>query len=969
MEPPTAAVPETPFAHSSRAISNSTYHSSACDHSWRGRLFRLATSAILAALIIAASVYGFFRPIDDWFQNARFTSFDRPPTGQVVFLEVDAASLQTVGVWPWPRTIHAIITDRLTELGVKSMAFDIDFSAASTPESDATFAAALKRAGGFALLGAFEQSAGNHAGTVVNTPIAELAEASGLVSVDVPLGEGNVVRDYPESRLVGGQRIPSLGSALAGTGLHATADHDGLFGINFAINLNAIDRISVADLLAGKVAAERLQGRDVVIGASAQELRDFFVTPRYGMIPGGLVHALAAETLLQGLAMEDAPWQWVAGLIAALALLAAILGPRLSRIDWLFGAVVMACAVELGAFWLQREQMLRVTTAPVHVALFTFVLAGIVCDLHLRRKLHAQAAHQREFVRSVLQQVIADDFDGMVIVNESNKILANSRLALDFLERNVKDSAVQALPVKLANLVRDCFASEADGGPRQPVSGQLAMSVTGRGLRELEYVVTISSIDDEYSHRVACLTFRDVTERNAEQKRLNFLASHDPSTGAWLRHELISKMDRHFDGPSHSESMTLILVRLRRFGSVTNSLGDAVGERLLQSVLARLHAEGHDMVARIGDANFGLLVPNLSGRFGVLHLCRLLIDRLVEPYVIGDRKITVGFDLGVALSSTSGDGADVMLAHARIAQAAARGGAVNCYEIFSPSMEADFTEREWIETALRQALEQEQFTLAYQPQFDLTSGKCIGAEALIRWHHPERGLVAPDKFIAIAEASGLIIDIGRWVMRTACQEAACWPGHLSVAVNVSPLQFESPEILADIRAALEFSGLPPSRLTIEVTESAFVSGEGKAVALLGALQFQGVNIALDDFGTGYSSLGYLDRLPFDKIKIDQSFVKRILDDDGAATIVQFVVQLASRLDKTVVAEGVETQAQARLLQKFGCEAVQGYYFGRPMAAVDFRNKFVLPIINAERAMPSSQLAVQFKQVASGLRRI
>ena len=957
MEMPLAPASETSCRLFSDIITNSTGNASGSGKLWRRRLLTFVTNAILATLILAASAFGLFRPIDDWLQGARYTVLNRPPTGNVVFLEVDAASLHSVGVWPWPRTIHAAIVDRLTQQGAKSMAFDIDFSAASTPENDAAFAAALTRAGGFAVLGAFEQAAGAGAGTVVNMPIAQLAEASDVVSVDVPLGEGNVVRDYPVTRVVGVRRMPSLGAALAGTDLKNIANHDELFGINFAINVEAIDRISAADLLAGKIADDRLRGRDIIIGSSAQELRDFFATPRFGMIPGGLVHALAAETLSQGLAMHDAPWQLLAGAIAALALLFALLGHRLSGLGWKIGAAAMAVGVEFGVFWLQREHSLRITSAPFHVAFFTFVLVGIISDLRLRRKLYAQAAHQREFVRSMLQQVIADDFDGTVIVNEANKILANSRLALDFLEQKAKDSAVQALPVELAKLVSNCFAAEADGRPRQPVSGQLAMSVPGRGLRELEYVITISSIDDEYSHRVACLTFRDVTERNAEQERLKFLASHDPSTGAWLRHELISKMEKHFDGASHAESMTLILVELRRFGSVTNSLGDAVGELLLQSVLARLRAEGHDIVARIGDANFGLVVPNMSGRFAVLHLCRLLIDRLVEPYVIGDRKITVGFDLGVALSSTSGDSADVMLAHARIAQAAARGGGVNCYEIFSPSMEAEFTEREWIETALRQALEQEQFTLAYQPQFDLTSGECLGAEALIRWHHPERGLIAPDKFIAIAEASGLIVDIGRWVMRTACQEAACWPEHMGVAVNVSPLQFHSPEILADIRAALEFSGLPPSRLTIEITESAFVSGEGETAALLVALQFQGVTIALDDFGTGYSSLGYLDRLPFDKIKIDQSFVKRILDDQGAAAIVQFVVQLASKLDKTVVAEGVETQAQARLLQKFGCEAVQGYYFGRPIAAAEFRNKFVHPLINAERAMPSRQLAM------------
>jgi predicted signal transduction protein with EAL and GGDEF domain/CHASE2 domain-containing sensor protein len=944
MQSSTAVETETRFVLSSGT-------SNASKKSWRNLVFSVLTRTILVALIFAASTYGFFRPIDDWLQGARFTLLDRPPTGNVVFLEIDAASLQSVGVWPWPRTIHAEIVDRLLALGAKSMAFDIDFSAASSPENDATFAAALKRAGGFAILGAFEQPAGGHAGTVVNFPIPELAESSDLVSVDVPLGQGNLVRNYPVSRVVGGRQLPSLGAALAGSGLRGASDHGGLFGINFAINLRAIDRISVADLLAGKVAADRLRGRDVIIGASAQELRDFFATPRFGLIPGGLVHALAAETLSQGVAMQNAPWELVAGVIAALTLLATALGHRISTGRWLFGAIVLAVAVEFGAYWLQREYALRIASAPIHLALLALVLSGVVSDLRLRRRLHAQSARDHEFMRAMLRQVIADDFDGVVIVDETGKILANSRLALDFLNASLIQTDAPTLPPALAKLAEDCFGVDGTEQSRTPASGQLSMAVEGRGLRYLDYVVTISSIDNDCSRRVACLTFRDVTERQAEQEQLKFLAGHDPSTGAWLRHELIRNMEIR-DKAADAESMTLVLVELRKFSSITNSLGDAVGEHLLQSVLARLRAEGHEMVARIGDANFGLCVPNMSGRFAVSHLCRSLLDRLIEPYAISDRKITVGFDLGVSFSSTFSVKAQVLLTQARIAQAAARNGAVNGYEIFSPSMEEEFTEREWIETALRQALTRGQFSLDYQPQIDLASGECFGSEALIRWHHPERGLISPSKFIAVAEASGLIVDIGRWVIRTACQEAANWPQHLSVAVNVSPLQFESPEILGDVRSALQLSGLSPTRLTIEITESAFVSAEGETVALLGALQADGIGIALDDFGTGYSSLSYLDRLPVDKIKIDQSFVKRILDDAGAAAIVQSVLQLASKLDKTVVAEGVETRSQALLLKKFGCQAVQGFYFGRPMAAVDFRRMFTNHPKNTERAMPS-----------------
>lgn len=937
---------EAPIVASSRGVANSLIHSGVTDIHWRVKLISVVRSIILAAMIVAAAGYGVFRPLDDWLLGARFSLLDRPPTGTVAFLEIDAASLKKVGVWPWPRTIHAAIVDRLSELGAKSIDFDVDFSAASTPENDAAFAAALKRAGGFAVLGAFEQPAGASTDMVVNTPIAELTQASGVVAVDVPMGEGNVVRDYPTSRVVGGQSIPSLAAMLGGTDHPAIANRNGLFGLNFAINLKAIDRISAADLVDGKVSVERIRGRDIVIGASAEELRDFFPTPRFGMVPGALVHVLAAETLLQGLAMVDAPWYFVAGLIIALGLLAGLVGHRLSGRRWLLAAAALAATVEFGAFWLQQTQALRITSAPIHVAILTFIIAGVVSDLRLRRRLHTQAASEREFVRAMLRQVIADDFDAVVIIDESGKILANSHLALEFMTQNPSVADMPALPPVLAKVVHDCLANKTSGQSKAPTSGELAMPVVGRGIRYLDYVVTMSSIDDKDSRRVACLTFRDITQRRAEQDQLTFLARHDPPTGAWLRHWLIWNMDTKLAHTAPGESMGLILVELRRFGTITSLFGDTTGDLLLKSVLARLRAQGHDMVARVGDANFAIAVMNSRGQFSAPDVCQLLVEQLVQPYSVGGRKITLGVDLGVAVASGCTDKAETLLAQARIAQAAARAGAVNSYKIFSLSMEAEFTEREWIETALRQALTKEQFSLDYQPQIDLASGHIIGAEALLRWHHPERGLISPAKFITIAEESGLIVDIGRWVIQTACQEAAQWPEHVAVAVNLSPLQFESSELVADVRAALKLSGLAPHRLTLEITESVFVTGGVETTALLDALRTYGVGIALDDFGTGYSSLNYLDRIPFDKLKIDQSFIKRILDDSSATAIVEAVLLLSGKLNKTVVAEGIETAEQALLLKKLGCQTAQGYYFGRPMDAVQFRKLCIEKYLDA-----------------------
>ena len=899
-------------------------------------------SSLIRNLVVAITVLigysaDYYRPLDDSLQSARFSLLHHRPTGNFVFLEIDAASLQKIGVWPWPRSVDASIIDRLVALGARTMAFDVDFSAASTPENDAAFAAALSRAGGYALIAAFEQSGGAQGGRIINEPIPGLAAASDVISVAAPLDPGGLVRDYRTWLAVGGRRMQTLGAALAQPQLRGSSEVNEKFGINFGVDVGAIDRISVAELLAGEVAAGRIRGRDIVIGASALELHDFFMAPRFGMIPGALVHILAAETLVQDLALGEAGKLPIGLLVIGLALAIALIGHRLSPMRWLIAAGGVSLVVECAALLLQHDFSLQLETGAVQIAIGGFLLCGLLVDLSMRRKLHAQAEGEREFMHATLRQVIADDFDGVVIANEAGMILAHSKLAQQFLSGEVGSQETLVLPPTLATVVADAFEEARSSITTAPMSGNVTLLDARMGERHFDYVVTVSAIEQDNLRRVACLTFRDVTDQRAQESRIKFLATHDPVTGAWLRHELIEQIEARFgQNSTRSPNMAIMLIDLRRFNLLINALGQAIGEQLLKSVVARLRGAGHDMIARVGDSSFAIAAPNLSGRLALLQLSRALIARLCEPYVIDGRKIVVGVVLGVAISGPSGIKAANLLTHSRIAQAAARKLKGNRYEIFSPAMEAELGERQWVETALRQALSEGQFSLAYQPQVDLDTGDLVGAEALLRWTHPDRGAIPPALFVPVAEETGLIVDIGRWVMQTACREAARWPEHLRVSVNASPLQFESAELVADVQDSLERAGLAPNRLVVEITESALVSGATEITDILNEFRALGIGIALDDFGTGYSSLGYLSRLPIDKIKIDQSFVRNITEDAGAAAIVQSILTLAKSLSKDVIAEGVETPAQAQLLKTQGCQIVQGFYFGRPVSGEEIR---------------------------------
>ncbi|MDE2006389.1 MAG: bifunctional diguanylate cyclase/phosphodiesterase [Rhodospirillales bacterium] len=389
-------------------------------------------------------------------------------------------------------------------------------------------------------------------------------------------------------------------------------------------------------------------------------------------------------------------------------------------------------------------------------------------------------------------------------------------------------------------------------------------------------------------------------------------------------------------GPGGTPGFGLLLLDIDRFRLVNETLGPGVGDQLLAIVAARLRQalRGSDLPGRLGGDEFAVLVGEDAAPEQLDGLARRLMDVLGRPYLIGGHPVTVQFSAGIARAPEDGTDADTLLARAAMALHAAKEAGRGRCAAYVPEMLARSETRRRMEADLRRAHALRQFDLHYQPQIDVTRDRLFGFEALLRWRHPSLGPVPPASFIPLAEEIGLIAPIGEWVLGEACREAATWPEPLSVAVNVSALQFEQGDLLGAVRAALGRSGLPAGRLEIEVTESALLGHPDTTLAILRQLRAMGVRIAMDDFGTGYSSLTRLQSFPFDRIKIDRSFVSGTRGFAEGRAIVRAIAGLGASLGMRTIAEGVETDAQFEWVRAEGCTEVQGYLFGRPVPSAE-----------------------------------
>ena len=424
----------------------------------------------------------------------------------------------------------------------------------------------------------------------------------------------------------------------------------------------------------------------------------------------------------------------------------------------------------------------------------------------------------------------------------------------------------------------------------------------------------------------------DITERREMERLLDQAARYDDITGLPNRIHLSDLLRKALDARcSGADTVAMLLVDLDEFRMLNDALGHGVGDALLCAVGSRLAGEmgSSETVGRFAADEFVVLQRNIGSVDEAEALACRLLDCLRRPFAVGGQNLLVGASIGIALAEPD-TGADALLRHAELALQRAKAVHRGAFQVFETVMEEDVRRRRALQQDLRGALERGEFELHYQPQIDLATEAVTGFEALLRWRHPVRGLVDPNRFIPVAEETGLIVPLGAWVLARACADAASWPVPVRVAVNLSPVQFLTPGLPEAVESALAGSGLPPARLELEITESVRLIDNEQNLGLLRGFRAAGIKVALDDFGTGFASLSYLRSFPFDKIKIDRSFVSDLGQDEGCLAIVRAATRLARDLGMETIAEGIETTVQFLQLRQLGCTEGQGYLFGRPM---------------------------------------
>lgn len=533
-------------------------------------------------------------------------------------------------------------------------------------------------------------------------------------------------------------------------------------------------------------------------------------------------------------------------------------------------------------------------------------------------RLMAQQAsnHATEIAAQHLRFEIALEnmVQGLCMIDAERRIIVhNRRFAEMFTEIGVGAPLVAALPTALV------LTRAVDQGTSSSYSRTL----------DDERIIAVS--ERPMSAGGWVVTYDDVTERHRNEARLAHMARHDMLTSLPNRLSFQEQADTALAELRDGDALAVLSLNLDHFKAINDSLGHSFGDALLCEVAKRLNGEVGEQVfvARLGGDEFGVLQTSQDQPTSAKKLAERLSTIIAEISDINGERVAVTISTGIAIQADGSGNAETLLKNAGLALYRAKADGRDTFRFFESAMDALMQARRMLEIDLRQAIETKQFVVYYQPLVTTRTGQVSGFEALVRWPHPSRGLVSPIEFISVAEETGLIGRLGALVMEQACMDAVNWPESIKVAVNLSPLQFKNANLASDVADILERTGLPPHRLELEVTESVLLQDSDAILALLHKIRSFGVRVSMDDFGTGYSSLSYLRRFPFDKIKIDQSFIRTLDDSNDCLAIVRAVLGLGRSLGMSVVAEGVETLAQFDILKREGCEQLQGYLFSKP----------------------------------------
>lgn len=877
-------------------------------------------------------VCGLPRALQNGLTDLGFSLASRPASGDIVVVAIDPSSIAKIGTWPWPRQIHAELIAKLQAAGATDIVFDVDFSSPSSASADAAFASALQAAGGSVVLPRFRQAAIGEMATHVNRPLPAFEDNAWLAVVNVSVERDGLVRRYPFGEPLDGEFVPSMGAMLAG----AQAPSAPPFLIDFGIRVASIPVVPYIDVLDDLPATRaKLNGRKIIIGGTALELGDRFSVPNGAVIPGPLLQALAAESIIQHRVLYQSPAWLTAANLGILVLMVILTWRRYPAAVRAASLVATGAGIQAIATLVQARWPIVMETATLELAIGFYMVAIGLDELNVRGLLGRIA--ERRF-----HQIAMSLGDGLVCADSNLRITVWNPAAEAIFGYSLRDLIGQPLA--------SIWASGEQAPPildRRLMSGGRVVELEGRRKSGEIFPIEVSFSSWEGASGLQYgAVLRDISARRREERRIRYLAEHDALTGLANQNALISLLNAAIEwGAPHRSEVGLLLISIDSFQQVNDMMGHADGDLLLQAVTERLRRElgTGPTLARMAGDEFAVLLQGSDLTTSMVVLSARLSSAFLAPLPAGSRRHSVRISTAGARSPDDGSTAEELIGNAHLAlnRAKTRRGHV----MFERSIRDDVIALHTLEMELARACDQNEFELFYQPQVHLEDDGLIGAEALIRWRHPTRGLISPAEFMPVVNASALSERVAAWVMHTACSQARAWQlagKNIRIGVNLSPSQFKSTDLTEAVANVLQKTGLSPGLLELEVTEDILLDDEQRALAVFRKIQDLGVRLVFDDFGTGFGSLSYLKKFPLDGLKIDRSFVSDLQSDDGA--IVSSTIGLSKKLGLDVIAEGIEDRATAELLLEMGCPEGQGYFFGKPMPASEFNRKyFEMPV--------------------------
>lgn len=905
---------------------------------------RYSVPLLVGLLLSAIVMSGLHVSLRETLLDARYGWLKRPASGTVALVEIDPRSIQAIGQWPWPRSMHARIISALDAAGASGIVFDVDFSSPSIPGEDAALAAALKAAGGAVVLPAFRQRAtdrGEGGFLYVNRPIPAFAEQAWLGLVNVLPDADGVIRRYPFGAKVGDEFIPSVGALMAGRHDQNTPP----FRIDFGIRADSVPSVSAIAVMRGEPAAlAAVRGKTVIIAGTAAELGDRFTVPNGQIIPGSMIQVLAAESILQNRALQVTSLAVSIGLAAILILLSGWLGRRGRLTTRIICIAGLATACEAAAIALQAAYPIALDTSLIIAGAIAYSVAAAIDELDWRALLAVVA--ERRFRRIAMSLG-----DGLVCMDRLGHLTVWNRGAEAIFGYDGAEILGQSFdkllrpPVEGTGM-RPFVLAEVPLADLQQTSGHLVELVGRRRNGEffdLECSLSAWSTQDGIQYGAI---LRDISQRKRQQERIRYLAERDPITGLANRNTVLATLAAELDRASNA---TLLLIGIERYRQIMTLHGATFADGVAVGFARRLEELAAEaiLIGRLAGDEFAVLIGGEPERTAELAQ-RLIADLSSVPIAFDDRSRRVSVSVGSA-RSTDATSPELWLGNGQFALSAAKSAGGLSPVAYEAGMRDVILKRESLEIELRQAVANDEFELFYQPQMDVRSGTVVGAEALIRWRHPTRGYISPGEFMPVVNTTSLSEDVSAWVLRTAIHQAAQWQHKgrpVRVGINLSQSQFVAGDLVGDVSRLLTETALAPALIELEVTEDIILESAVKTRDMLRALRALGVKIAFDDFGTGYGSLTYLKEFPLDTIKIDQSFVKKLTPGSDDAAIVSATIDLGHALGLSVIAEGIETEHVAQLLARQGCDEGQGYWISRPVAVREFEDFIATQAVKA-----------------------